>query len=156
MYIHDPHWCHLNVQVLISDSPPIVLHTMFTFNATFGFVDGLIRGLRSSFLTSDDYTSLVESGTFDGMSTALLDPVVYAFRYAHAWLAMYDLTIAFSDIRLNLLETDYADILDDADHTVCAAVLHLQAAALTPRHIPELTMTHFHSACLAVVCDHHA
>lgn len=46
---------------------------MSTFNINNGFVDAIVRGLRSGFLTEDDYRRLASSENLDDMRVALED-----------------------------------------------------------------------------------
>jgi hypothetical protein len=45
--------------------------TRSTFNINNGFVDAIVRGLRSGFLTEDDYRRLASSENLDDMRVAL-------------------------------------------------------------------------------------
>jgi V-type H+-transporting ATPase subunit d len=45
---------------------------MWTFNASHGFVEGILRGYKGGLLTSVNYANLTQCETLDGMPTFLL------------------------------------------------------------------------------------
>lgn len=63
---------------------------LMLFNRDDGFVEGFLRGLRSTFLTDMEYANLKEGGSRGGSDKAKED---------------------FEDLRLTLQETDYGNFL---------------------------------------------
>lgn len=70
------------------------------YNRDDGFVEGFLRGLRSTFLTDAEYASLKEGGSRGGNNEGK---------------AKED----FEDLRLTLQETDYGNFLASEVRSVC-------------------------------------
>ena len=67
---------------MATGAPKSVHGGLSTFNILHGFAEGLVRGMRSSFLLDADYHHLTQCESLD-------------------------------DVRLNLTESDYAEVLAD-------------------------------------------
>jgi hypothetical protein len=80
------------------------------WNIQDGFMEGFLRGLRSTFLTDADYSHLRDCRSIDGKAARC------------AWGELATNTIFAADLRLNLQETDYSDLFDESQAEVSAYI----------------------------------
>ena len=94
---------------------------MWTFNASHGFVEGILRGYKGGLLTSVNYANLTQCETLDGMPNFLLFffflwPLFYGgkrtlIRYFH--LGFRRPASWCPDLKLQLAATDYGNMLQN-------------------------------------------